>query len=49
MTYYAVDYKGTLKEVNRKEYLRRMSKDDTFVAYKDDHYLLMTEIGRAHV
>ena len=43
MTYYAVDYKGTLKEVNRKEYLRRMSKDDTFVAYKDDHYLLMTD------
>ncbi len=43
MTYYAVDYKGNLKEVNRKEYRRRMLKDDTFVAYEDDHYLLMTD------
>lgn len=42
MKYYTVDYKGTLKEVNRKEYLKRMEKDDTFVAYEDNNYLLMT-------
>lgn len=43
MKYYTVDYKGTLKEVNKKEYLRRMEKDNTFVAYEDDSYLLMTD------
>jgi len=43
MKYYTVDYKGTLKEVNRKEYLMRMEKDDTFVAYEDGSYLLMTD------
>ncbi len=43
MKYYMVDYKGTLKEVSRKDYLRRMGKDDTFVAYEDGSYLLMTD------
>ena len=43
MKYYTVDYKGNLKEVNRKEYVRRMEKDDTFVAYEDNNYLLMTD------
>ena len=43
MKYYTVDYKGNLKEVDRKEYLRRMEKDDTFVAYEDNGYLLMTD------
>jgi len=43
MKYFTVDYKGNLKEVNKKEYLRRMEKDDTFVAYEDDNYLLMTD------
>lgn len=43
MKYYTVDYKSNLKEVNRKEYLRRIEKDDTFVAYEDNNYLLMTD------
>lgn len=43
MKYYIVDYNGNLKETNRKEYLRRMEKDDTFVAYEDNNYLLMTD------
>ena len=43
MKYYTVDYKGNLKEVDGKEYLRRMEKDDTFVAYEDNGYLLMTD------
>ena len=43
MKYYTVDYKGNLKEVDKKEYLRRMEKDDTFVAYEDNGYLLMTD------
>ncbi len=43
MKYYTVDYKGILKEVKRKEYLKRMEKDDTFVAYEDNSYLLMTD------
>lgn len=43
MKYYTVDYKGNLKEANRKEYLRRMEKDDTFIAYEDSNYLLMTD------
>lgn len=43
MKYYTVDYKGNLKEVNKKEYLRRMEKDDAFIAYEDNNYLLMTD------
>lgn len=43
MKYFTVDYKGNLKEVNRKEYLRRMEKDNTFVAYEDNNYSLMTD------
>ena len=43
MKYFTVDYKGNLKEVGKKDYLRRMEKDDTFVAYEDDNYLLMTD------
>lgn len=43
MKYFTVDYKGNLKEVNRKEYLRRIGKDDIFVAYEDNNYLLMTD------
>ena len=27
----------------QKDYLRRMEKDDTFVAYEDNNYLLMTD------
>lgn len=43
MKYFTVDYKGKLKEVSKKEYLRRMKKDDTFIAYEDSNYLLMTD------
>ena len=43
MKYFTVDYKGKLKEVNKKDYLKRMEKDDTFVAYEDNSYLLMTD------
>ena len=43
MKYFTVDYKGNLKEVGKKDYLRRMEKDDTFVAYEDNNYLLMTD------
>lgn len=43
MKYFTVDYKGNLKEVGKKDYLRRMEKDDIFVAYEDDNYLLMTD------
>lgn len=43
MKYFTVDYKGNLKEVNKKEYLRRMEKDDTFIAYEDNNYILMTD------
>lgn len=44
MKYFMVDYKSNLKEINKKEYLRRMEKDNTpFVAYEDDHYLLITD------
>lgn len=43
MKYFTVDYKGNLKEVNKKDYLRRVEKDDTFVAYEDNNYLLMTD------
>ncbi len=43
MKYYTADYKGKLKEVDNKEYLKRMEKDDTFVAYEDGSYLLMTD------
>ena len=43
MKYYTVDYKGNLKEVNKKEYLRRVEKDNTFIAYEDNNHLLMTD------
>lgn len=44
MKYFSVDYKGNLKEISKKEYLRRMEKSNTpFVAYEDDHYLLITD------
>ncbi len=43
MKYFTMDYKGNLKEVGKKDYLRRMEKDDTFVAYEDNNYLLMTD------
>ena len=43
MKYFTVDYKGNLKEVGKKDHLRRMEKDDIFVAYEDDNYLLMTD------
>ena len=43
MKNFTVDYKGNLKEVGKKDYLRRMEKDDTFVAYEDNNYLLMTD------
>ena len=49
MMYYAVDYIGNLRQISRKQFIKDNmltsagNGREMVIAYKDDHYLLMTD------